>query len=98
MLLLHLLSSTAGWRTTTPCTRIPAWATAHRGSTSFPNPLRVRFNGVNSSPPAAGGLPLRRMVYPHCDGVWVLKVQVPEEFMTEPVAGGGAIVGLVVTS
>jgi hypothetical protein len=27
---------------------IPGWAIAH-GSTSFPNPLRVRFDGVNSS-------------------------------------------------
>src|SRR5258708_29501181 len=44
-----LLSSIAGWRTTTPCIRIPGWAIAHLGSTSFPNPLRVRFDGVNSN-------------------------------------------------
>src|SRR6266567_4333897 len=43
-----LLSSIAGWRTTTPCIPIPGWAIAHPGSTSFPNPLRVRFDGVNS--------------------------------------------------
>src|SRR6266567_2638850 len=44
-----LLSSIAGWRTTTPCIPIPGWAIAHPGSTSFPNPLRVRFDGVNST-------------------------------------------------
>src|SRR5437016_234021 len=43
-----LLSSITGWRTTTPCIPIPGWAIAHLGSTSFPNPLRVRFDGVNS--------------------------------------------------
>src|SRR6476619_3737527 len=43
-----LPSSIAGWRTTTPCIPIPGWAIAHPGSTSFPNPLRVRFDGVNS--------------------------------------------------
>src|SRR5438034_430975 len=43
-----LLSSIAGWRTTTPCIPIPGWAIAHPGSTSVPNPLRVRFDGVNS--------------------------------------------------
>jgi putative transposase len=42
-----LALSTAGWRMTTPCIRIPGWATAHPGSTSCPNPPRVRFNGVN---------------------------------------------------
>src|ERR1700736_3743445 len=42
------LSSMAGWRTITPCIPIPGWAIAHPGSTSFPNPLRVRFDGVNS--------------------------------------------------
>ena len=44
------LSSIAGWRTTTPCIRIPGWAIAHRGNTSCsrPNPLCVRSNGVNS--------------------------------------------------
>ena len=49
MPLPHLPSSIAGWRTTTPSTPIPGWAIAHPGSTSFPNPLRVRFNGVNST-------------------------------------------------
>src|SRR5580658_6089128 len=49
MLLPPWLSSIAGWRTTTPCIRIPGWAIAHLGSTSCPNPPRVRFNGVNSS-------------------------------------------------
>src|SRR5437016_5572721 len=44
-----LLSSITGWRTTTPCIPIPGWAIAHLGSTSFPNPLRVRFDGVNST-------------------------------------------------
>jgi transposase InsO family protein len=43
------LSSTTGWRTTPTCIPIPGWAVAHHGSTSFANPLRVRFNGVNSS-------------------------------------------------
>lgn len=43
------LSSTAGWRTTTPCIRIPDWATDHPASTFFPNPLRVRLDGVNST-------------------------------------------------
>src|SRR5438445_6061746 len=43
-----LLSSITGWRTTTPCIPIPGWAIAHLGSTSFPNPLRVRFDGVNA--------------------------------------------------
>src|SRR5687767_8226186 len=49
MPLLPSLSSIAGWRTTTQCIPIPGWATAHPGSTSFPNPLRVRFDGVNST-------------------------------------------------
>src|SRR5438045_695174 len=49
MPLQPLLSSIAGWRTTTPFTRIPDWDTNHPANTSFPNPLRVRFNGVNSS-------------------------------------------------
>src|SRR5438309_10348466 len=44
-----LLSSITGWRTTTPCIPIPGWAIAHLGSTSFPNLLRVRFDGVNST-------------------------------------------------
>src|SRR5947209_20567709 len=44
-----LLSSITGWRTTPPCIPIPGWAIAHLGSTSFPNPLRVRFDGVNST-------------------------------------------------
>ena len=46
-----LASIDTGWRTTTPFTRIPDWATAHPGNTSCsrPNPLRVRFNGVNST-------------------------------------------------
>src|SRR5205823_2276201 len=39
----------AGWRTTTPFTRIPGWATAHPANTFSLNPLRVRFNGVNST-------------------------------------------------
>jgi helix-turn-helix protein len=39
----------AGWRTTTPFSRTPDWATGHRASTFFPNPTRVRFNGVNST-------------------------------------------------
>ena len=43
-----LLSSIAGWRTTTPFTRTPDWDTDHLANTSCPNPLRVRFNGVNS--------------------------------------------------
>ncbi len=49
----RLLSLIAGCRTTTPCIRIPGWATAHRGNTSCSplNPPRVRFNGVNSTPP-----------------------------------------------
>jgi transposase InsO family protein len=47
-------SSIAGWRNTTPCTRIPGWATAHPGSICCPNPSRVRFNGVNSTPPSHG--------------------------------------------
>jgi putative transposase len=42
------LSSTPGWRTTTPCIHIPDRATAHPGSTSCLNPLPVRFNGLNS--------------------------------------------------
>src|ERR1700735_5060235 len=42
-------SSTIGWRTTTPCIPIPDWAIAHPGSTSFPNPSRVRFDRVNST-------------------------------------------------
>ena len=49
--LLPLLSSIAGWRTTTPFTRIPDWVIDHPANTSFPNPLRVRFNGVNSRGP-----------------------------------------------
>src|SRR5437588_6868058 len=40
----------AGWRTTTPFTRIPGWATAHPASTFSLNPLRVRFNGVMCGP------------------------------------------------
>src|SRR5437660_3655523 len=48
----------AGWRTTTPFTRIPGWATAHPANTSCClNPPPVRFNGVNSSRTA----PLRKM-------------------------------------
>ena len=43
-----LHSSISGWRTTTPFTRTPDWATDHRASTFFPNLSRVRFNGVNS--------------------------------------------------
>src|SRR5204863_6121359 len=40
----------AGWRTTTPFTRIPGWATAHPANTSCClNPPPVRFNGVNST-------------------------------------------------
>jgi putative transposase len=35
-------------RTTTPCIPIAGWAIAHPGSTSCPNPLRARFNRVNS--------------------------------------------------
>ena len=31
-------------------TTVQPKAIAHPGSTSFPNPLRVRFDGVNSSP------------------------------------------------
>src|SRR5204862_2696184 len=46
ILLRRLLSSTTGWRTITPCTRTPDWATDHRAGTFFPNRLRVRFNGV----------------------------------------------------
>src|SRR5215469_13053543 len=40
-----------GWRTTTPCTRIPGWAIAHPENTSCsrPNPPSVRSNGVNST-------------------------------------------------
>ena len=43
-------SSKAGWRTTTPFTLTPGWATAHPASTSLPNPnpLRVRSDRVNS--------------------------------------------------
>src|SRR5438477_13208420 len=42
----------AGWRTTTPFTRIPGWATAHPANTSCClNPPPVRFNGVNSTHP-----------------------------------------------
>ena len=37
-----------GWRTTTSCIPIPGWAIAHLGSTSCPNPSRVRLKGVNS--------------------------------------------------
>ena len=47
----HGLSSTIGWRTTTPCILTPSWAIAHPASTSFPNPLRVRFDRVNSKLP-----------------------------------------------
>jgi len=39
----------AGWRTTTPFSRTPDWATGHRASTFFPNPTRVRLTG--STPP-----------------------------------------------
>jgi hypothetical protein len=45
-----LLSSIAGWRTTTTFTRFSDWATDHPANTSFPNPLRLRFSGVNSTP------------------------------------------------
>jgi hypothetical protein len=40
---------TIGWRITTPRIPIPGSATDRPGSTSFPKPLRVRFNGVNST-------------------------------------------------
>jgi hypothetical protein len=42
--LRFFLWSIAGWRTTTPCIRICDWDTHHLASTSFPNPLRLRFN------------------------------------------------------
>src|SRR6185312_13917922 len=42
--------SITGWRTITQNTRIPAWATAHRGSTlHHSNQPSVRSNGVNST-------------------------------------------------
>jgi hypothetical protein len=48
----------AGWRITTPFTRISGWAIAHPGSTSCPNPSRVRSNGVNSKVAAWQARPL----------------------------------------
>jgi hypothetical protein len=40
----------------TPFTRIPDWATAHPANTSCClNPLRVRFNGVNSKTATTNG-------------------------------------------
>src|SRR5205814_2020221 len=51
----------AGWRTTTPFTRIPGWATAHPANTSCClNPPPVRFNGVNSRAPRPDAKRARR--------------------------------------
>ena len=48
-----LALSIPGRRTTTPCIRIPGWATVHLGNTSCsrPNPPRVRSDRVNSRHP-----------------------------------------------
>jgi hypothetical protein len=45
---LPLLSSIAGWKITTPCTRIPDWATNHPASTSLFFPNR-RLSGLTIS-------------------------------------------------
>jgi transposase InsO family protein len=46
--------------------RIPAWATAHRGSTSFLNQSRVRLNGVNSRGVTPWSADFRKQEHPQC--------------------------------